>query len=312
MNRWRAWLLAIRPRTLSVSIAPVLAGTGLAFADGMGVPDVAVVAMAGAVLVQIVANLVNDYFDFVKGADTDARVGPVRVVQAGLVMPEQLLVAVYGFLVLAFFAGGYLLAAAGWPVAVVGAASLLCAFAYTAGPFPLAYHGLGDAFVFVFFGPVAVVGTYYVQALSTTPDAFLAGTGMGVFSMAVLGANNLRDRETDAAAGKRTLAVRLGPLPAAVQYAVCLLMAAAVPVIGIVELAWSAWTLASLAGVVGCVPAAVVVLRFAKGTLAGAVEPDSAVSPSAREALIPVLGRTARGVGLYGAGLGVGFVAGAW
>lgn len=295
-----------------MSIAPVLAGTGLALADGVAVPDVAVAAMAGAMLIQIVANLVNDYFDFVKGADTEARVGPVRVVQAGLLTPEQLLAAVYVCLVPAFFAGGYLLAAAGWPVAVVGATSLLCAFAYTAGPFPLAYHGLGDVFVFVFFGPVAVMGTYYVQALSASPDALLAGTGLGVFSMAVLGANNLRDRETDAAAGKRTLAVRLGPLPAAIQYATCLLLAAAVPVIGVVKFTWSAWTLASLAGVAGCVPAALVVLRFARRTRSGADEPEGAAPAPAREALIPVLGRTARGVGLYGAGLGVGFVAGAW
>lgn len=295
-----------------MSIAPVLAGTGLALADGVAVPDVAVAAMAGAILIQVVANLVNDYFDFVKGADTEARVGPVRVVQAGLVRPELLLAAVYACLVPAFFAGGYLLAAAGWPVAVVGATSLLCAFAYTAGPFPLAYHGLGDIFVFVFFGPVAVMGTYYVQALSASPDALWAGTGLGVFSMAVLGANNLRDRETDAAAGKRTLAVRLGPLPAAIQYAACLLLAAAVPVIGVAKFAWSAWTLASLAGVAGCVPAALVVLRFARRTRSGADEPDGAAPAPAREALIPVLGRTARGVGLYGAGLGVGFVAGAW
>ena len=295
-----------------MSIAPVLAGTGLALADGVAVPDVAVAAMAGAMLIQIVANLVNDYFDFVKGADTEARVGPVRVVQAGLLTPEQLLAAVYVCLVPAFFAGGYLLAAAGWPVAVVGATSLLCAFAYTAGPFPLAYHGLGDVFVFVFFGPVAVMGTYYVQALSASPDALLAGTGLGVFSMAVLGANNLRDRETDAAAGKRTLAVRLGPLPAAIQYATCLLLAAAVPVIGVVKFTWSAWTLASLAGVAGCVPAALVVLRFARRTRSGADEPEGTAATPAREELIPVLGRTARGVGLYGAGLGVGFVAGAW
>lgn len=312
MNPWRAWLLAIRPRTLTVSIAPVMAGTGLALADGVAVPDVAGFAMVGAMLIQIVANLVNDYFDFVKGADTEARVGPVRVVQAGLLTPEKVLLAVCWFLVLAFFAGGYLLAAAGWPVAVIGAASLLCAFAYTAGPFPLAYLGLGDAFVFVFFGPVAVVGTYYVQALSTSPDALLAGIGLGTFSMAVLGANNLRDRETDAAAGKHTVAVRLGPFPAAVQYAICLLLAAIVPVIGVAWFAWPAWTLVSLAGVAGCVPATAVVLRFARAAQAGGVDLEDAASAPGPEALIPVLGRTARGVGLYGAGLGAGFVAGAW
>lgn len=305
MSPWRAWFLAIRPRTLTVSIAPVLAGTGLAQAYGAAVPDVAVAALAGAVFIQIIANLANDYFDFAKGADTEARVGPVRVIQAGLLTPTSMRRGICAFLVLAVFAGGYLLAAGGWPVAAVGAASLLCAFAYTAGPFPLAYRGLGDVFVFVFFGPVAVMGAFYVQALSLSPDALLAGIGLGAFSMAVLGANNLRDRETDAAAGKRTMAVRLGALPAAVQYVACLLAAAVVPWIGSLWLAWPIWTIAALAGVATCVRSVVVVLQFAGALPARAGDPT--VAPPGREALIPVLGSTARGVGLYGAGLAVGF-----
>lgn len=311
MSRWRAWFLAIRPRTLTVSIAPVLAGTGLALADGVAVPEVATAALASAVCIQIIANLANDYFDFVKGADTEERVGPVRVVQAGLLTPQSVGRGIFAFLLLAFFAGGYLLGAAGWPVAAVGAASLLCAFAYTSGPFPLAYRGLGEAFVFVFFGPVAVMGTYYVQALSLSPHSLLAGTGLGVFSMAVLGANNLRDMETDAAAGKRTLAVRVGPLPAAVQYATCLVVAAAIPPIGYFWFGWPIWTLAALAGAATCVRAVVVVLQFAGALRAGGGDSVGAAAGVAtapgREALIPVLGRTARGVGFYGAGLGVGF-----
>lgn len=288
-------------------------------AHGVAVPDVATAALAGAVFIQIIANLANDYFDFVKGADTEERVGPVRVVQAGLLTPQSVRRGIFAFVFLAFFAGGYLLSAAGWPVAAVGAASLLCAFAYTSGPFPLAYRGLGDVFVFVFFGPVAVMGTYYVQALSLSPHSLLAGTGLGLFSMAVLGANNLRDIETDAAAGKRTLAVRLGPLPVAVQYTTCLVVAALIPPAGILWLGWPIWTLAAMAGAATCVPAVVVVLQFAGmlpaggGDRAGAavgVAAGAAAGPAAppgREALIPVLGRTARGVGFYGAGLGVGF-----
>lgn len=303
MSRWRAWFLAIRPRTLTVSIAPVLAGTGLALANGVAVPAVASAALAGAVFIQIIANLANDYFDFAKGADTEERVGPVRVVQAGLLTPQSVGRGIFAFLFLAFFAGGYLLGAAGWPVAAVGAASLLCAFAYTSGPFPLAYRGLGDVFVFIFFGPVAVMGTYYVQALSLSPHSLLAGIGLGLFSMAVLGANNLRDMETDAAAGKRTLAVRVGPLPAAVQYVICLVMAAFILPIGYFWFGWPIWTLAALAGPATCVRAVVVVLQFAGALPAGG---DAAARPG-REALIPVLGRTARGVGFYGAGLGVGF-----
>ncbi len=310
LGRWRAWALAARPRTLSAAAAPVVAGCGIAVADGAFARGPALAALVGALLVQVATNFANDYYDFVKGCDTEDRIGPVRAAQAGLLAPAAVKRGIFVAMALAAMAGAYLAVVAGWPVVVIGAASLVCAVAYTGGPFPLAYHGLGDVFVFVFFGPVAVAGAYYVQALSWSPDALLAGVGVGAFSTAILVANNVRDRETDAAAGKRTLAVRLGDKVAAAEYAACLGVAAAVPAAGWAWAGWPAWSLAGAAGVVACLPAAAVVLRFAGGQ-AGKGGPGRADGDGAdRRALAPVLGRTARGVAMYGVGLAAGFVAG--
>ncbi len=300
MSRLGAWVLAARPRTLAAAAAPVVAGSGIAVAGGVFVRGPALGALAGGLLIQVAANLGNDYYDFVKGGDTEERIGPVRATQAGLLAPESVRRGMIAAMATATAVGVYLAAVAGWPVVVVGAVSLACAVAYTGGPYPLAYHGLGDVFVFVFFGPVAVAGTYYVQGLSVSAEALWAGVGLGAFSTAILVANNLRDRETDAAVGKRTLAVRWGDGGAAAEYVACLGLAAAVPVAGWAWAGWSAWTLLGLAGVAGCGPAARAVLRFAFGS----------GGKANRRALAPVLERTARGVAVYGVGVAAGFLLG--
>ena len=300
VTRTRAWILATRPRTLSAAAAPVVAGSAFAAADGEFAQLPALAALVGALLIQIATNLANDYYDYVKGGDTGARLGPVRVTQAGILPPEAVFRAMVVSLGLATLVGAYLAWIGGWPVVAVGLLSMLMGVCYTGGPYPLSYHGLGDVFVFVFFGPVATATTYYVQALSWSPGAILAGAGLGAFSTAMLVVNNLRDRETDEAASKRTLAVRFGDTFSAVQYFACLAAAAAVPVAGAAMMEWSPWTLLSLAGWAPCMPAVLRVLAVAR-------EPETAD----RRALNPALALTARGVALYGAGLGVGAIVGA-
>ncbi len=296
---FQAWVLATRPRTLSAAAAPVAAGSGLAAADGVFAAPPAFAALLGALFIQIATNLANDYYDFVKGGDTEERLGPVRVTQAGILAPEAVFRGMMVALGLALVTGIYLAWIAGWPVVVIGLVSMLMGVCYTGGPYPLSYHGLGDAFVFVFFGPVATATTYYVQAQLWSPGAILAGVGLGAFSTAMLVVNNLRDRETDEAAGKRTLAVRFGDGFSVVQYFASLTVAAVVPVIGVVMTDWSPWALLSLAGFVACFPAELRVLAVLRAP--GTVD---------RRTLNPALGMTARGVALYGAGLGVGALLG--
>ena len=229
MSVWRAWWLAARPRTLPVSAAPVLVGTALALADGRARALPAAAALAGALLLQIGANFANDLFDFEKGADTDARLGPARAVQQGLLTPEQMRAGTAAAFGGAFAVGIYLAAVGGWPVVAIGLLSIAAGVAYTGGPYPLGYHGLGDVTVFLFFGVVAVCGTYYVQALTLEPAALAASFPVGALAAAILVVNNVRDIETDAAAGKRTLAVRLGRRASRAQYAALLLLPYALP-----------------------------------------------------------------------------------
>lgn len=241
------WIGAARPRTLPAAVAPVLVGTALAWHDGRLIGAAAALCLLFALLVQIGTNFANDYFDFVKGADTAARVGPRRAVAAGLVSPATMKRAMILTFVAAFAAGlGLLLWGGPW-ILVIGVTSILCGIAYTGGPYPLAYHGLGDVFVFIFFGLVAVCGTYFVQAGTVTLDALLAGTAIGVLSANILVVNNYRDVETDAAAGKRTLVVRLGRKAARVQFGGSLLLAAAVPVVLVAGRSFALWCLLPLA-----------------------------------------------------------------
>lgn len=291
--RGRAWVLAARPITLTAAIAPVLVGVGLAASHDTLRWAPALAALLGAMLIQIGTNFANDYYDFVRGGDTEDRVGPVRVTQAGILSPDTVKRGIVVVLGGAMLVGVYLVSVAGWPILWIGMASVSCAVLYTGGPYPLAYHGLGDVFVFVFFGLVAVGGTYFVQALSWPPDAVLAGIGIGALSTAILIVNNLRDIDTDKKAGKRTLAVRLGASGTKAEYVVALTVAAVVPIVGVTKLQWPPLSLMAFAAAPFCVTPLQIVLRY--------TDP--------RE-LIPALSGTARVVALYGGllalGLGLG------
>ena len=219
----RVWLWAARPKTLGAAVAPVLVGTGMAVEAGMWHLASAALALVGAVLIQVGVNYHNDYADYVQGADTEDRVGPLRVTQAGLVAPETMRRATIFVFGLAVVSGLYLIVRGGWPILVVGLASIGAAIWYTAGHYSLAALGLADLFVFVFFGPVAVGGTYYVQALSLPMEVLVAGAGPGLLSIAILLVNNVRDVGEDRAASKRTLVVRFGRRFGVVAYGACVI-----------------------------------------------------------------------------------------
>ena len=244
---WKIWVSALRPRTLPAAVAPVLVGSGLAWRDGCFDGRAAGLCLGFGLLVQIGTNFANDYYDFIKGADTAARVGPRRAVAAGWVAPGTMRAAMVGVLAAAFACGLGLIAWGGPWLLLVGLASILCGVAYTGGPWPLAYHGLGDLFVFLFFGLLAVGATYFVQAGTLGADVWLAAVPVGLLAANILIVNNYRDMETDAAAGKRTLVVRWGRGWARAQFNGSLLVAlVAVPLV----LAWRdqcGWRLLPLA-----------------------------------------------------------------
>jgi 1,4-dihydroxy-2-naphthoate octaprenyltransferase len=223
------WILAARPKTLWASVAPVAMGSAIAHGDGGFHGPSAMAALLGALLVQIGTNYCNDYADFVKGTDTHERQGPLRATQAGLVTPAAMRRATVLAFGLATACLAYLVWRGGWPMLVVGALSIASGVLYTAGPRPLGYLGLGDLFTLIFFGPVAVAGTYYVQALTLPAKAVLAGLGPGLLSVAILTVNNLRDVDGDARSGKRTLAVRWGVTFARWEYTLCVVTAALLP-----------------------------------------------------------------------------------
>jgi len=229
-SRLRAWLLAARPRTLVAGFSPVAVGSALAARDGAFRPGVALAALAGALLIQVGTNLMNDHEDFRRGADTSERLGPPRATQQGWLPPGAVRRGALACFAAALLVGLYLVWVAGWPILVVGLTSIAAGYAYTGGPFPLAYHGLGDAFVLVFFGLVAVGGTYYVQTLTLNPEVLLAALPVGLLGVALLAVNNTRDQRTDAAAGKRTLVVRFGRRFGQAEYLACLVGSALVPV----------------------------------------------------------------------------------
>jgi 1,4-dihydroxy-2-naphthoate octaprenyltransferase len=207
----RIWLMAARPRTLPATVAPVLVGTALAATERGEVRWLAfAAALLGALFIQVGTNLSNDYSDARRGADTEDRLGPVRVTAGGLVPPRQVLIATYVTFGLAVLCGAYLIAVAGWALLLIGAASILAGVLYTGGPRPYGYEGLGELFVFLFFGVVAVVGSYYVQTETLELQAFVLAVPVGLLASGILVVNNVRDLDTDRRAGKRTLAVRLG------------------------------------------------------------------------------------------------------
>jgi 1,4-dihydroxy-2-naphthoate polyprenyltransferase len=286
----RTWLLAARPKTLTAAVVPVVVGTGLALGQGMAVLWPALAALGGAVLIQIGTNLTNDYYDFRKGADTHERLGPTRVTQSGLIAPQTVLAAGAACFTLAIVIGIFLVARGGWPFVVIGLASVLAGWAYTGGPYPLGYHGLGDLFVMVFFGLVAVPGTFYAQALQLVPAVWPAAVAVGATGTMILVVNNLRDLGTDARAGKRTLVVRFGGGFGRAEYVALLLLALAMPLL-MVARGWARPT---------------VLLSLLALPLAW--PPLSRVLRSTGAALNPALGTTAR----FQAAFGLLLAFGAW
>lgn len=228
-GRLTIWLAATRPRTLPAAVAPVLVGCALAWREGAWQPVAALLCLAFALLIQIGTNFANDYFDFIKGADTAARVGPRRAVAAGLITPATMRRAMMATFAAAFVTGLGLLPYGGPWLLVVGVASVACGIAYTGGPWPLGYHGLGDVFVLLFFGLVAVGATTFVQTGHFSLEALWAGAAIGLLTANILVVNNYRDVDTDRDAGKRTLVVRFGRRFARAQFNLSLLAAFVIP-----------------------------------------------------------------------------------
>lgn len=225
LTKAQIWLLAARPRTLPAAAAPVIVGSAIAYADGVFRLLPALGALGGALLLQIGANLANDVFDYQKGADTPGRLGPVRVTQSGMLPPGTVKAGMWITFALAALIGLYLAWVSGWPVIAIGLASIVAAILYTGGPLPYGYRGLGEIFVFLFFGVAAVMGTYYVQAVRFSLSAFIGSVPVGLLIVAILAVNNLRDIHTDRVSGKNTLAVRLGVVGARQEYLLLLLLA---------------------------------------------------------------------------------------
>jgi 1,4-dihydroxy-2-naphthoate octaprenyltransferase len=237
----RIWVMAARVRTLPAAVAPVLVGTSLAIHDGEFDGLAFACALLGALFIQVGTNLSNDYSDARRGADTEDRLGPVRVTAGGLVPPRDVLIATYVSFGLAVLCGIYLIAVAGPVLLLIGAASILAGVLYTGGPRPYGYEGLGELFVFLFFGVVAVTGSYYVQIQHLPWQAFALAVPVGLIASAILVVNNVRDLETDRRAGKRTLAVRLGRERTRILYAA--MLAVAYLSLGVVAAGLTAWVL---------------------------------------------------------------------
>jgi 1,4-dihydroxy-2-naphthoate octaprenyltransferase len=224
------WVLASRLKTLTAAISPVLVGVSLAIHDGEFHPFIALMTLLAAVLIQIGANFANDVYDFLNGSDREDRLGPTRATQSGLIPPEDMKKGMWLVFALAICVGFYLASIGGWPIVWIGLASIASAIAYTGGPYPLGYHGWGDVFVFVFFGIIAVPGTYYLQSGFVSYDSILFGIPLGALSTAILIVNNLRDADTDIKSGKRTLAVRFGKTFVKIEYIIMMMVAFVIPI----------------------------------------------------------------------------------
>lgn len=261
MSPLGAWMLATRPRTLPAAVSPVMVGTAMAVADGKFEFMPAFAALLGALLLQIGVNLANDYFDFKKGIDTSERLGPVRVTQSGLIPLDRVRLAMIIIFIGALAVGLYLTAIAGWPVLAVGMACILASLAYSGGPFPLASHGLGDLFVFIFFGLVAVCGTYYVQALQVTTQVLWLSVPVGFLITAIIVVNNLRDIPTDRKSGKNTLAVILGEDGAKLEYLLLVIGAYIMPAAFFFSGGFSVWVLLPLISIPMSIPNIIAVYK---------------------------------------------------
>ena len=227
----KIWVLAVRPKTLTAAISPVLIATAMAFGDGVYHLPTAILCLLAALTIQIGTNLANDYFDYKKGADTDDRIGPTRVTQAGLINPGQFK---WGFIIIFTISALIcisLINRGGWSIIVLAIVSILSGILYTAGPRPLGYIGLGDIFVLIFFGPIAVSFTYYLQSFEMNLAVLLAGFAPGFLSVAILTVNNLRDQLTDKKSGKKTLVVRFGACFGYIEFLSSIILASFIPIV---------------------------------------------------------------------------------
>lgn len=240
-SKFKIWVEAARPKTLAAAFVPVLVGASIAFNDASIHWLATSVSLLCAVLIQIGTNFANDYFDFVKGADTDERIGFERATSAGLIPPKTMLYATILCMMLAFIFGLYLVWIGGTVVLIIGLLSLLFGILYTGGPFPLGYNGLGDIFVFIFFGIVAVMTTYYVNTLEWSEHAFWGSMAVGALCTNILVVNNLRDIEQDSKTGKKTLGVLFGENVLKIEYTLMLLLAFAIPPHFYVQLNYELW-----------------------------------------------------------------------
>ncbi len=231
INKLKNWVLASRPKTLPAAISPIIIGSSIAYYDGKFSFVAALIALICSLLIQIGTNFVNDLYDHLKGSDSEERVGPTRTLATGLVSIHEMKLAIYITFGVTFLLGLYLVYLAGWPILLVGILSIASGYAYTAGPYPLAYNGLGDIFVFVFFGFVATVGTYYVQALQLTELIFISSIPAGLLITNILVVNNYRDIDEDRRSNKHTLAVKFGDRFSRIQYLLQLLIAYLIPVV---------------------------------------------------------------------------------
>ncbi|MCF8382648.1 MAG: 1,4-dihydroxy-2-naphthoate polyprenyltransferase [Chlorobium sp.] len=242
---FEAWMLAVRPKTLPAGAVPVILGSAMAAADGRFRFTAAIVALVCALGIQVATNFINEIYDFRKGADTAERLGPTRTVAAGIISEHRMIRVSIALVSVVFLLGMYLVYTAGWPILLIGLLSLLFAWAYTGGPWPIAYSGLGDLFVFVFFGLVAVGGTYYVQAFDLSVPVLLAAAAPGAFSVNILLVNNIRDIATDRTVGKMTLPARIGATGAKALYVLLTAVAYLVPLLVWIN-GYSVWGLLSL------------------------------------------------------------------
>ncbi|HLP01164.1 MAG TPA: 1,4-dihydroxy-2-naphthoate polyprenyltransferase [Opitutaceae bacterium] len=286
----RIWVLAARPKTLPAALVPVLVGSAFAARAGAFRWEAAALCLLFAVLVQIGTNFANDYFDHVQGADTEKRVGPARAVASGWVAPPTMRAAMWVTFGVALLVGLGLIPYGGWGLLPLGVLSILCGIAYTGGPYPLGYHGLGDVFVFLFFGLVAVGATFWVQTRSLSADVLLTAAAIGGLAANILVANNYRDRETDAVAGKRTLVVRLGERAGRLQYGAAVALSGLVPV----ALWWRGFGVGPLFAL-GALPLGVACWRKLQPT-----------TPAPE--LIRLLARTAAHLALFGVLLSLGLI----
>lgn len=306
----RSWLLATRPRTLPAAFAPVFVGSAAAYAADAWVLPAALICLLFALLMQITTNFANDYFDHVNGVDTAARIGPTRAVASGQVPAAAMLAATLLTATLGLLVGLLLVGYGGWGLLPIGILSVVCAIAYTGGPFPLGYNGLGDVFTFLFFGPVAVGGTYYVQAGHLGAVPLLAGVGVGLLVANILVVNNYRDWATDAATGKRTLVVRWGRRFGWWQYVVSLVLAAVVPPLLWLACGAPAWVLMASLVLLPGLKMASTLKRAGHGEFEAAFAAAGVAVTSEGPVLNRLLGKTAALAMLYALLLGVGLLSG--